>query len=101
MHGIPEHVIPARCTFPTVEECAEAAYTILASDVPVMRMELVDASSIAVINDYGDYSFPVAHSLFFEFAGAKSSVEAQVELTEELMRDLGCGPSGKLQEKII
>ena len=90
LHGIPEHVIAARCTFPTVEECAEAAYTILASDVPVMRMELVDASSIAVINDYGDYSFPVAHSLFFEFAGAKSSVEAQVELTEELMRDLGC-----------
>lgn len=90
LHGIPEHVIAARCTFPTVEECAEAAYTILASDIPVMRMELVDASSIQVVNDYGDYGFPVEHSLFFEFAGAKSSVEAQVTLAEELMKDLGC-----------
>ena len=90
LHGIPEHIIAASCTFETVEECAEAAYMILASDIPVMRMELVDASSIRVINDYGDYTFPVEHSLFFEFAGAKSSVEAQVVLAEELMKDVGC-----------
>lgn len=90
LHGIPEHIIAARCTFETVEQCAEGAYTILASDIPVMRMELVDSSSIKQVNDYGDYAFPVEHSLFFEFAGAKSATEAQAELAKELMKDMGC-----------
>ena len=62
----------------------------LANDIPIMRMELVDASSIKQVNEYGDYSFPVAHSLFFEFAGAKSAVEAQAVLVKEIMEELGC-----------
>lgn len=90
LHGIPEHIIAARCTFSSIEECAEGAYTVLASDIPVMRMELVDASSIKQVNQYGDYSFPARHSLFFEFAGAKAATEAQATLTKELMQDLGC-----------
>src|SRR5699024_7179154 len=90
LHGIPEHSIVARCTFPTIEECAEAAYTVLASDIPVMRMELVDDVSVERVNAYGDYDFPVAHSLFFEFAGAKETAEAEAKLTEQLMQQLGC-----------
>lgn len=90
LHGIPEHIIAARCTFPTLEECAKGAYLILASDIPVMRMELVDASSIKQVNAYGNYSFPVKHSLFFEFAGATSAAKAQAELAKELMEDAGC-----------
>lgn len=90
LHGIPEHIVAARCTFKTVEECAEGAYAVLANDIPIMRMELVDASSIKQVNEYGDYSFPVAHSLFFEFAGAKSAVEAQAVLVKEIMEELGC-----------
>src|SRR5699024_277447 len=46
--------------------------------------------SIATVNVYGDYHFPVKHSLFFEFAGAKDAVEAQVELVRELMEDIDC-----------
>lgn len=90
LHGIPEHIIAARCTFSTIEACAEGAYAMLASDIPVMRMELVDASSIQTVNEYGDYHFPVEHSLFFEFAGAKAATEAQALLTRQLMEDIGC-----------
>lgn len=90
LYGIPEHSIVARCTFPTIKECAEAAYVVLASDIPVMRMELVDDVSVARVNEYGDYTFPVAHSLFFEFAGAKEATEAEANLTEQLMHELNC-----------
>src|SRR5699024_684293 len=90
LHGIPEHVIAARCTFETPEKCAEGAQMILLSDIPVRRMELVDARSIAQVNRYGNYRFPEAHSLFFEFAGSKAAVEQEAELAETLMRDLGC-----------
>ncbi|MFJ7825427.1 FAD-binding oxidoreductase [Psychrobacillus sp. NPDC096623] len=90
LHGIPEHTIAARCTFSTPKECAEAAQTILQSGIPVMRMELVDADSIAQVNAYGDYNLPVAHSLFFEFAGMMTSVEEEAKLVEQLMRELDC-----------
>ncbi|HLR71329.1 MAG TPA: FAD-linked oxidase C-terminal domain-containing protein [Pseudogracilibacillus sp.] len=90
LHGIPEHIIAARCTFSSLDECAEGAYHVLASDIPVIRMELVDSASIKQVNQYGDYSFPVKHSLFFEFAGAKAATEAQATLAKELMEDLNC-----------
>ena len=79
LHGIPEHVIAARCTFDHIDTCAEAATMILQSGIPVLRMELVDAQSIETVNAYGDYDIPVAHSLFFEFAGTKAGTEEEAD----------------------
>ncbi|TQR18326.1 FAD-binding oxidoreductase [Psychrobacillus soli] len=90
LHGIPEKVLAARCTFQTPGECAEAAQAVLSSGIQVMRMELVDAESIQQVNEYGDYSFPEEHSLFFEFAGAPNIVEEEATVVEELMKELGC-----------
>lgn len=90
LHGIPEKVIAARCTFQTPGECAEAAQAVLASGIQVLRMELVDAESIKQVNEYGNYSFPEEHSLFFEFAGAPNIVEEEATVVEELMKELGC-----------
>lgn len=89
LHGISEHLLAARCTFQTIEACAEAAYAVLASDTAVTRMELVDAASIQTVNEYGDYDFPIEHSLFFEFGGTKEAVEAQVTSVKALMEDIG------------
>lgn len=90
LHGIPEQVIAGRCTFQTPEECAEAAQAVLMSGIQVMRMELVDAQSIKQVNEYGNYSFPEAHSLFFEFAGTQSIAEEEATVVEALMKDYGC-----------
>lgn len=90
LHGIPEQVLAARCTFKTPRECAEAAQAVLSSGIQVLRMELVDAESIKQVNEYGNYSFPVAHSLFFEFAGTPKIVEEEATVVEELMIDIGC-----------
>lgn len=90
LHGIPEHVVAARCTFDDISSCAEAAQMILLSGIPVLRMELIDDQSIAAINAYGDYDIPIAHSLFFEFAGTKAGVEEEAATAQELMRELGC-----------
>ncbi|MCA1065301.1 FAD-linked oxidase C-terminal domain-containing protein [Rossellomorea sp. AcN35-11] len=89
LHGIPEHTIAARCTFDTPKECAEAAHSILMSGIPVMRMELVDASSIKQVNVYGDYHFPEAHSLFLEFAGSRASAEEEATIVQGLIQDMG------------
>jgi D-lactate dehydrogenase (cytochrome) len=91
LHGIPEHTIAARCTFDTPRHCAAAAQAVLTSGIPVLRMELVDAPSIKQVNAYGDYHFPEQHSLFFEFAGTRTSAEEDATFVEELMEDMGCG----------
>lgn len=90
LHGIPEHIIAARCTFPTLEACTEAAQTILWSGIPMMRMELVDANSLAQVNAYGSYDYPVKHSLFLQFAGTKGAVKEEAKFAEELMHERGC-----------
>ncbi|TQR21329.1 FAD-binding oxidoreductase [Psychrobacillus vulpis] len=89
LHGIPEQTVAARCTFETPLECAEAAQAVLMSGIQVMRMEFVDAESIHQVNKYGNYTFPEAHSLFFEFAGTTNAVEEEAHVVEELMRDFG------------
>jgi D-lactate dehydrogenase (cytochrome) len=91
LHGIPEHTIAARCTFDTPKHCAGAAQAVLTSGIPVLRMELVDAPSIKQVNAYGDYHFPEQHSLFFEFAGTRTSAEEEAAFVEDLMEDMGCG----------
>lgn len=90
LHGIPEQTVAARCTFPTLDQCAEAAYMILLHDIPVKRMELVDAASIKQVNEFADYALPEEHALFFEFAGSETAVYAQLEAVENLMNDLQC-----------
>ena len=42
---------------------------ILQSGIPVLRMELVEDKSFETVNAYVGYDIPIAHSLFFEFAG--------------------------------
>lgn len=90
LHGIPEHTLMARCNFETLEACAEASQIILLSGIPVMRMELVDAMSIAQVNAYGNYDYQVKHTLFFEFAGMQAAVKEEVKLAKALLHDLGC-----------
>jgi D-lactate dehydrogenase (cytochrome) len=91
LHGIPEHVAVAHCTFESVEQCAKAAQVILLSGIPIIRMELVDALSIKKVNEYGGYDYPEEHSLFLEFTGNKNAVEEDITLVEELMREMNCG----------
>ena len=90
LHSIPEYNMMARCTFDSLEQCAKAAQNVLQSGIPVYRMELIDAVSISMINQHSGENFPVKHSLFFEFAGSKRTVEEEVAIAFELMRNLGC-----------
>jgi len=89
LHAIPELTIAASCTFDTPRDCAEAANSVLLMGIPVLRMEFVDAPSIKKVNEYGGYTLPEKHSLFFEFAGLAQSAIEDARVTEELLVDLG------------
>jgi D-lactate dehydrogenase (cytochrome) len=89
LHPIPEDVVVARAAFPSVEAACRAAAAIIGAGVPVMRCELLDATTIAALNAYKGTAFPESPYLFVEFGGTQASVAGALETTRELAEDEG------------
>lgn len=66
LHPVPEHVHAQRMFFATVGEAVSAAHQIMASALPVARLELVDAASMRAINGYLGTDHPEQPALFTE-----------------------------------
>jgi len=90
LHPIPEHVQTLRVFFPSVVEASQAAYAIMASALPIARLELVDALGMRSINRYLQRSYAEQTALFLEFhSSTQAAMEEEVRLAEELARDAG------------
>ncbi|HWO97106.1 MAG TPA: FAD-linked oxidase C-terminal domain-containing protein [Bacillus sp. (in: firmicutes)] len=90
LHGIPESIMAARACFPDVTSCVQGAVSILTAGIPIARMELVDARSIAQVNAYSGTDYPVRPSLFLEFHGNESGNEEDAQFVRELLKEHGC-----------
>lgn len=89
LHGIPESILAARCSFSSVEKCVQAAHAILMAGIPIARIELVDHVSMKKINEYSGTSYPEAPSLFLEFHGNKAGIQEDALLVETIINELG------------
>jgi D-lactate dehydrogenase (cytochrome) len=89
LHPIPEHVVVARAAFPSVEAACRAAAGIIGVGVPVLRCELLDATTIGALNAFSGTSFPVSPYLFVEFGGSQAGVAGDLATTRELAEDEG------------
>lgn len=90
LHPQPEHVHTLRVFFPSIVEAAQSAYAIMASALPVARMELVDELGIRSINRYLGRGYDERPCLFLEFhSSTAAAIEDEVRLAEELMREAG------------
>jgi len=90
LHPLPEHVHTLRVFFPSIPAAAQAAYAIMASALPVARMELVDELGIQSINRYMGRGYTEQTALFLEFhSSTAKAIEEEVHLVEELVRDAG------------
>jgi D-lactate dehydrogenase (cytochrome) len=90
LHGIPEAVVAARATFPTVEAECRTASAIVAMGLPISRLELVDEMTVQRVNSYKGTSFPERPTLFLEASGSAAAVEADLDLLEQVAREEGC-----------
>ncbi|MCL6632966.1 MAG: FAD-binding protein [Alicyclobacillus herbarius] len=90
VYGIPEHTVAARAVFSDLGSACQAAYAIMGSGTPVGRMELVDEWTVAAVNQFKGTAYDEAPTLFLEFSGNRSAVEADVALAEEVCREEGC-----------
>jgi D-lactate dehydrogenase (cytochrome) len=89
LHPIPEDVVVARAAFPSVEAACRAAAAIIGAGVPVIRCELLDATTIAALNAYKGTAFAESPYLFVELGGTEGGVTGDLETTRELAEDEG------------
>jgi D-lactate dehydrogenase (cytochrome) len=80
LHGIPEHAVVLRISFPDVESACRAATAIVAAGAGVTRVELLDAWTIAAINAHQGTDVPAGPSLFVEAAGGEGTIASDLEL---------------------
>ncbi|WP_431027650.1 FAD-binding oxidoreductase [Lysinibacillus sp. LZ02] len=90
VYGIPEKIMAARATFPTVQQAVDAVVAITGAGIPMARMELVDQRSIQLVNANSDTSFEEAPTLFLEFHGNEAGLNADIAFAQEILQDIGC-----------
>ncbi|WP_405099396.1 FAD-binding oxidoreductase [Oceanobacillus sp. FSL H7-0719] len=90
VYGIPEHIVAARATFPSLTNAIEAVTSILHAGIPIARVEFVDEASVIQINKFSETDYPVKPTLFLEFHGNEAGLKADVIFTKEIMQDHGC-----------
>ena len=84
LHGIPEHAVVLRLSFPDVEAACRAAATIVAAGAGVTRAELLDGWTIAAINAHQGTDLPPGPTLLVEAAGSEGTVASDLELVTEI-----------------
>jgi D-lactate dehydrogenase (cytochrome) len=90
LHPLPEHIHTLRVFFPSIQAAAQAAYAIMASALPVARMELVDELGLQSINRYMGRGYTEQTALFLEFhSSTAKAIEEEAQLVEELVREEG------------
>jgi D-lactate dehydrogenase (cytochrome) len=89
LHGIPEAMSSATCSFPTVEAACAAVILTIQMGIPVARMELLDGESVRAVNAYSKLTLPETPLLLLEFHGSAASVAEQAETFGEIAADAG------------
>eukprot|EP00061_Rhincodon_typus_P011889 g37244.t1 len=81
LYGIPEAMVSAVCSFPTVQAAIDCTVQILQCCIPIARIEFLDDMMVDACNRYSNLSYAIASTLFLEFHGTERSVEEQVQAT--------------------
>ena len=89
LHGIPEAISAAVCSFSTLEDAVNAVTLTVQMGVEVARAELLDEVQMDAVNQFSDFSYPVRPTLFFEFHGSPAGVEEQANAVAGIASDLG------------
>ncbi|NYZ13948.1 FAD-binding protein [Azospirillum sp. RWY-5-1] len=89
LHGIPEAVTAAVCSFPDAASAVTTAIQVIQSGIPVARVEFVDAVGIVAVNRFAGLDYPETPALFFEFHGSDAGVREQAARTGEIAVENG------------
>jgi D-lactate dehydrogenase (cytochrome) len=90
LHPLPEYVHTLRVFFPSLSAAAEAAYGIMASALPVARLELIDRLGLRAINQFLQRTYPEQPALFIEFhSSTAEAIAAESRAAMAIVKDSG------------
>ncbi|NEU57078.1 FAD-binding oxidoreductase [Halorussus sp. MSC15.2] len=84
--GRPEQIRGGRALFPSLDDATEAVFDAVRSGVDVATIELVDADSARMANDYTGTDLPDVPTVFLEFH-ADHGVEREIAFCETVFED--------------
>ncbi|EEX09676.1 D-lactate dehydrogenase (cytochrome) [Ruegeria lacuscaerulensis ITI-1157] len=89
LHGIPEAITSARCSFPSVDAACQAVMATIQYGVPVARIELLDQLSVRAANAYSGLDLPETPLLLLEFHGSDAGAAEQAETFGDIAGEFG------------
>lgn len=89
LHSIPEAIVAATCSFPSVTAAVDTSVELLQNSIPVARIEIADDVSIKACNNFRRTAFPEAPTLFIEFHTTRSSIQEQMNAAFAIARGNG------------
>lgn len=89
LHGQPEAVSAATCAFPGIAQAVDCVIATIQSGLPMARIELLDAATVAACNAYSGSNLPACPQLMVEFHGSPANVAEQSERFGIIARDFG------------
>jgi len=91
LHGIPEMIAAASCSFPGVDEACQATIMAIQTGIPLARIELLDEVQVKACNVYSKLTLPETPLLLLEFHGTEAEVAGQSERFGEIAKECGGG----------
>ncbi len=89
LHGIPEAMSSAICSFPSVGDACNAVIATIQMGIPVARIELLSALTVKAVNAYSKLGLPETPLLLLEFHGSGAGVAEQAETFGEIAKENG------------
>jgi len=89
LYPLPEAISAAICSFPSVEAAVRTVIQTIQLGVPIARVELIDAQSVACLNRYSKLTLREEPLLLMEFHGTPASVEEQAQTVQDIAREFG------------
>ena len=81
---LPEAVSAAVCSFPTIADAVHTVIQTIQMGVPIARVELVDAATVAMVNKHSHLTLREEPMLLMEFHGSPNGVKEQAELVQDI-----------------
>ena len=89
LYPLPEAVSAAVCSFPSIEAAVRTVIQTIQLGVPIARVELLDANSVRLVNNYSKTTLREEPMLLMEFHGTPASVKEQAETVQDIASEFG------------
>ena len=89
IYPLPEAISAAICSFPSIADAVHTVIETIQLGVPIARVELIDANTVRMVNQYAKLGLREEALLLMEFHGSPAGVKEQAETVQELASSHG------------